>query len=322
MGIRFGDGQSAELPPGGVAAYPRDHLRHPTAMECLARTLERSGGFRVLRRLDVPLTPLPDQLEGKLALLVDVETTGLDAVADEVIELAAVPFQYGADGRIVSVHEPFDQLRDPGRPIPAEVTRLTGIDDAMVGGKVLDLAALGDLASRASLVVAHNASFDRDFVERLAPVFADLPWGCSMSDVPWREEGASTLKLEVLAARAGFFYDAHRAGDDCLATVELLSRALPTTGRIAMAELLRSARRKTVRVTAAGAPFDRKGLLKARHYRWREPASGDGRKAWTIEVAAETLEAEILFLREQVYGNDVDVPVTPITAYSRYSARV
>ena len=322
MDITSEPGETAEqVRIGGVVAFQRDHLRHPTAMECLARTLERSGGYKVLRRLDLPFTPLPDHLEGKLALMVDVETSGLDSTTDEIVELAAVPFQYDAAGRVIAVHEPFDQLRDPGRPIPAEVTRLTGIDDAMVRGKVLDLAAVEGLASRAALIVAHNASFDRAFLERLAPIFAEMPWACSMADLPWREVGLTTLKLEALAAGAGFFYDAHRAGDDCLAAIELLRRTLPGTDRLAMAELLRSARRKTVRITAAGAPFDRKDLLKLRGYRWRETAEGGDSKAWVVELSAEALDAEIRFLRLEVYGADVDLPITPITAFSRYSAR-
>ena len=312
-----GQGAASSL----VEDLPRDHIRHPAAMECLARRLERSGGFRVLRRLDLPLTPLPERLEGRLALLVDVETTGLDPRIDEVIQFAALPFQYDRDGRILAVHDALDRLRDPGRPIPAEVTRLTGIDDDMVRGSVFDAAAVEALVSRCALLIAHNAGFDRTFVEDLVPVTAEMPWACSMSDVPWRDEGATTLRLDALAAQAGFFFDGHRALNDCLATVELLRRPLPRSGRLAMAELLRNARRETVRVTASGAPFARKDLLKNRGYRWRESADGEGPKAWTAEIPAEALDAELRFLREEVYGAHVEPPVSRITAYSRYSAR-
>ena len=34
--------------------------------------------------------------------------------------------------------EPFQQLREPSKPIPAEITAITGIDDAMVAGKRID----------------------------------------------------------------------------------------------------------------------------------------------------------------------------------------
>lgn len=309
-------------PAPNRSAVPTDRVRHPSAMEHLARLLERSDAFKVLRRLDVRSTPLPECPEHRVALFVDVETTGTDAFADEIVELAALPFQYDGQGRVTATHEPLDMLRDPGRPIPAEVTRLTGIDDASVRGKAIDVPAFDSLRSRACLVVAHNASFDRAFLERFIPGFAAMPWACTMIDVPWREEGVTTLKLEALAAHAGFFYPAHRAADDCLAAVELLRRPLPLSGRHAMGELLRSARRATFRITAVKAPFERKDLLKRRNYRWRAPTVGDGPMAWTVDVPEEGLENEIAFLRRDVYGMRVDLPVRRITAFERYSSRV
>ncbi|WP_018113012.1 exonuclease domain-containing protein [Caulobacter sp. UNC279MFTsu5.1] len=61
----------------------------------------------------------------------DVETTGLDWRQDEIIELAMVPFRYGVDGRIYEVGKAFHGFRQPTRPIPPEITALTGIDDAI-----------------------------------------------------------------------------------------------------------------------------------------------------------------------------------------------
>ena len=47
-----------------------------------------------------------------------------------------VPFTYALDGRIFEIHEAFQKLRDPGRPIPPEITAITGITDEMVAGQV------------------------------------------------------------------------------------------------------------------------------------------------------------------------------------------
>jgi DNA polymerase-3 subunit epsilon len=55
-------------------------------------------------------------------------------------------------------------LGKPGRPIPPEVTALTGITDAAVRGRRIDDARVAALAASASLVVAHNAAFDRPFL--------------------------------------------------------------------------------------------------------------------------------------------------------------
>jgi DNA polymerase III subunit epsilon len=75
----------------------------------MAHTLEKSGDYRVLRRL-VPrdvITPVPADQRIKGGILFDVETTGLDTKADEVIELGMVKFAYCADGRVAHVIDNF-----------------------------------------------------------------------------------------------------------------------------------------------------------------------------------------------------------------------
>jgi DNA polymerase-3 subunit epsilon len=104
----------------------------PHELEHMAMRLEASGRYRVLRRLEpAPHYHEPDGSVLRRGVFLDVETTGLDPATDEVIELAMLPFDYGLDGRIYSVHESFSRFRDPGRPIPAEVVALTGITDDM-----------------------------------------------------------------------------------------------------------------------------------------------------------------------------------------------
>jgi hypothetical protein len=92
-------------------------------LETIARTLEASGTYRVLRRLapHIAVKPPPGVVT-RQGLVVDVETTGLAAARQEIIELAMVPFTYGLDGRIYAVGEPFHGLRQPSEPISAEIT--------------------------------------------------------------------------------------------------------------------------------------------------------------------------------------------------------
>ena len=78
-------------------------------------------------------------------------------------------------------------------------------------------------AEAANLIIAHNASFDRRFLERRFPGFIDKPWACSAGQVPWAEEGLGSRKLDYLLSRFGFFYDGHRAMADCHAVLHLLS---------------------------------------------------------------------------------------------------
>ena len=204
------------------------NLPTATDLEAMAEMLERSGAYRVLRQL----TPLaarepPAGVRTRLGLFVDTETTGLDHARDEIIELAMVPFTYGVDGEIYAVSEPFQQLRQPSKPIPSEITAITGIDDAMVDGKSIDPDAVASFAAPAALVVAHNAAFDRKFLEHYSDVFNTKPWACSMSEVDWAREGFEGTKLAYLAAGARFFYERHRANHDCMAAIELLARGSP-----------------------------------------------------------------------------------------------
>lgn len=290
-------------------------------LEEMARTLSASGAYRVLRKL-APRTPVAIEpgTPTRHGLFVDVETTGLNAETDEIIEIAIVPFTYALDGRIIGVGEPFQSFRDPGRPIPPEVVALTGITDAMVTDQTIDLTTVEGMVAPAALVVAHNAAFDRRFIERLCPAFAGKPWACSMTEVDWVAEGFEGLKLAYLAMGAGFFYDRHRAANDCLAAIELLALPLPHSGIIAMSRLLDRARSVTWRIWAEGAPFDLKDDLKRGGYRWGGD-TGFRPRTWYIDVPEAKQSDEIAYLKTKVLSAGREPSVQRITAYDRFSRR-
>lgn len=290
-------------------------------LEAMAGALEASGQYRVQRRLQ-PRLRINDSRGAPthLGLFVDVETTGLDPTKHEIIELGMIPFSYLPGGVICDIGPAFEQFQEPTLPIPAAITRLTGITDGMVAGKRIDIDAVRALVDRASLVIAHNASFDRRFLERLSNAFVLKPWACSMSQVEWIEEGHEGVKLAYLAAGAGFFYDRHRAVHDCRAAIELLSTPLPRSGVPAMQKLLEKARRPTWRIWAENSPFDLKDVLKARGYRWNGDDNPNPR-AWYIDVDDGFQAEEIAFLRTEIYLRDVELLVREITAFNRFSDR-
>lgn len=97
-------------------------------------------------------------------VVMDTETTGLFVKNDELIEIAAVRLRGSA------VVDTFQTYVDPGRRIPAEITRLTGISNADVKGALHPaeaVAGFADFAAGADLV-AHNAPFDCAFIMRHA----------------------------------------------------------------------------------------------------------------------------------------------------------
>jgi len=294
----------------------------PADLEAMAAILEASGRYRVLRRLEPRSQIRPaDGSPLRLGVMLDLETTGLSAAGDEIIEMALLPFTYSLDGRIFEVKAPFHRLRQPSRPIPQEITRLTGLDDAAVAGCAIDPEEVERFMAPADLVIAHNAAFDRAFAERFHPVFAAKPWACSMSQPPWAEEGFEGTRLSYLAAGFGLFYDAHRALNDCAVVIELLARPMPVSGRLPMALLLEAARRPAIRIFADGAPFDMREALKARGYRWSGDAVSRPR-TWYLDAPEETAAEEFEWLEEALSRSGRRPSQLRITAYERFSERI
>jgi DNA polymerase III subunit epsilon len=291
-------------------------------MEALAARLEQTGDYRILRR--VPSVPRyaepPTGIELRRGLLVDVETTGLDPTRDKIIELAILPFDFSSEGGLYAVHEGYAGFEDPGAPLPELVVRLTGITDHDVQGKRLDDDAVAALAAEAALVIAHNAGFDRRFLERRFPVFVDKPWGCSREQVPWADEGLRSRSLDYLLFRYGWFFDGHRAMNDCRATLHLLSMTLPLSGRPVFPVFLENARRRVWRIWALDTPFDLKERLKACGYRWSN--GEDGRpKAWFRDVDDADLAAEEQFLANEIYAGQPRHDCRRIDFRNRFSGR-
>lgn len=93
-------------------------------------------------------------------VVIDLETTGLDEYRDDIIEVGAVRIE---NGRIT---EQFEQLVNPGRPIPLPITKLTGIRDEDVRGQPKWMQVLPRLSSFIGhhTLVAHYAPFERKFL--------------------------------------------------------------------------------------------------------------------------------------------------------------
>src|ERR1700716_4543008 len=114
-------------------------------------------------------------------VVVDLETTGGSAVYDRVLEVAAIRVENGV------IQARIERLVEPGMPIPPFVTRITGINAALVRGRPSFDSLLPDLRRlfAGAVVVAHNASFDCNF----------LSSSFKRAGVPWEGGGLCTLRL-------------------------------------------------------------------------------------------------------------------------------
>ncbi|GAB4332154.1 MAG: helicase C-terminal domain-containing protein [Calditrichia bacterium] len=107
------------------------------------------------------LQPILYELGLKSYVAIDIETTGLDYLKDEIIEVAAVRFTDGQAG------ERFETLIRPHIPIPENIVGITGITDEMVA----DAPAFSEVAEELldfvgnDPLVAHNVPFDIPFIE-------------------------------------------------------------------------------------------------------------------------------------------------------------
>lgn len=110
----------------------------------------------------VPISYAPVSLDLHEATYVvfDVETTGLSAVNNDLIQIAASKMYKG------NIIEQFDEFINPGHPLSAFTTELTGItDNHLIGAKPL-LQVLEEFQAfcQDTVLVAHNASFDVGFM--------------------------------------------------------------------------------------------------------------------------------------------------------------
>lgn len=280
-----------------------------------ADLLDAHPDFRVLRRLR-PVDWLhagPPQGTMRVGVAVDVETTGLDHDSDRVIELAIQRFRFDALGRVSQLGKARVWREDPGMPIDPRITKLTGLAAQDVAGQAIDVEAAVEILSSADIIVAHNAAFDRPFVDKRLPELAGKAWACSMAELDWLELGFDGRALGHLVSQCGWFYEGHRAENDILALIYLLAHRAPDDDTI-LSRLIAASERPSWRVNAVDAPFEAKDALKARGYRWDAAM-----RFWWRTVPEEELEAERTWLIQDVYQGRGMPALFPQSACERYS---
>ena len=97
----------------------------------------------------------------------DLETTGTYKLEDKIIEIAMKTVVIDREtGNLLSVMEEYESLEDPGIPISDKATLINGITNEMVIGKKIDWDKVETMVKASDLLVAHNANFDRGFLDK------------------------------------------------------------------------------------------------------------------------------------------------------------
>jgi DNA polymerase III epsilon subunit family exonuclease len=158
-------------------------------------------------------------------VVLDTETTGLDAERDRIFDIGAVRLGPGLD-----VCERFVTLVDPGMPIPLSITRMTGVADADVRGAPTFAEAFAALRAFAgdAVLVGHNVGFDRDHLAAGArraglPPLANA-WFDTLEAALLLYPEFDRHALSILAAEFAIERQAHRALPDAETAADVLRR--------------------------------------------------------------------------------------------------
>lgn len=151
----------------------------------------------------------------------DVETTGLNPMENEIIEIGALKVR---DGKVA---ERFMEFIHPTAPISAAITNLTGITNEMVAGARPRCEVVSDFLDfcEDDILIGHNVSFDYSFMK----------YSAAADGLPFEKLGIDTLKIakkvhsdldsKSLGSLCAYYNienrAAHRAYHDALATAKL-----------------------------------------------------------------------------------------------------
>lgn len=167
---------------GNVQAYPE-------AMNTVEKIRKDGGEFKMIYGMEAYFVNDSGALVSGCndcsingdVIVFDIETTGLSRDSDRITEIGAVKL------RNLEVVDRFQTFVNPEMQIPANITDLTGITDAMVEDAPLEKEAVEDFIKFAGkgVLVAHNADFDTSFIAKV----------CERHDIKYDIRYADTLKL-------------------------------------------------------------------------------------------------------------------------------
>jgi len=151
----------------------------------------------------------------------DIETTGLRPDKEAITEIGAVKIVNG------EITDRFQTFVNPEKPIPRNITELTGISDDMVANAPLIDEAINEFYNfcGSAVLVAHNASFDTSFIKTAAKncgLGFDFTYIDTLELARCTVEGVKNYKLDTLTKHFKVkLANHHRAIDDAAATGEV-----------------------------------------------------------------------------------------------------
>ena len=212
-------------------------------------------------------------------LILDTETTGLEPVSAQCIEVGAVLFHVPSRSVLSQVSFLLPAAANPAEHVNGIAAEVTRLSQPWQAGLQHFLALLAG----ADAVLAHNAAFDAKWFG-LGPLPAiDKPWICSMDDIEWPPERhlRTAPSVRDLALAYGVpVWAAHRALTDCIYLVQVFERCGDLEALLAAALQPRLLYR-------ANLPYAERHRAKEAGFRWNHPVAG----AWSRRLSQQEVSA-------------------------------
>jgi DNA polymerase-3 subunit epsilon len=219
-------------------------------------------------------------------LIVDTETTGLSPEEGTCIEVGAILFNVEQRSVVAQLSFVLPCLLNSAYDINKISPLLTTIGpDPEVGVLVFK-----QLMAHADALVAHNAEFDRQWFGLGVLPDVELPWICTMSDVPWPKglglKGRPSVAALALAHGVPV-WAAHRALTDCIYLAQVFERCEDLEAILQSALLPRFTYQAVV-------SYDEKELAKQAGFSWN-----NAQKRW-LKRMTEAEAGELSFAVKRV----------------------
>lgn len=264
------------------------------------------------------------RIDNKVLTIIDLETTGLDFQSDKIIEIGLISIVFNLEEGIIGLRHQYTAMQDPGEPLTVKIQEITGLTDAQLASQSIDWHEVLKILMQSDYVVCHNSSFDRRFLEAATPDFIQekikqMSFGCTLNGIDWNHHGFLSQKLVDLNSRLKFRYPAHRALNDCWATINLL-RQVPG----ALNELIADIHQDKTLIFVTGTTYNQSSDLKAQRFSY---SSGDGASGmyWYKYENVSALPATKEWLDRVIFKeegfSDGLLCIEHIPATDRYSTR-
>ena len=271
----------------------------------------------ILKKFDSSIFPesknISNDDKARMICFLDLETTGLNSNKDQIVEIAIKLVSINEiDGQLLGVVDSYESFNDPKIVMDEKNIAIHGITNEMVLGQFIDWDKVKNIFEKSDIVVAHNARFDRSFMDKYFPLSEEKVWACSVNDIDWAGLGFSSRSQELLCIWHGFYYESHRAMTDVDALIHLVTNDSYVDEK-PIKQLIANAFQLGYKILALNSSIKLKDDLRNNGYYW----NSDNKYWWKI-IKENDLEPEKDWLSTNIYNGSFLGQVELVTPADRY----